>query len=460
VEPVKKTSYFNDAKTACIDCIAPCLECASATRCFKCAARYYLNSNAACVYCGDNCNACTETMCTQPKSGYYMVQAVQTAVAPCLAPCNTCVGTGTNDCITCRAGSGIVPETATVYSSTITTYQCDACDTGCRTCNPRNVCLVANNPYYVNPDGTVSKCPDTCTACKITDGIVLCTSCIAEYGLDNGNCVACSDPNCYKCGPRDTCQICYGGWYLNSGFTCSRCVLPCSQCSDESTCKTCTVGYYLPNPSVPGPCSLCMANCNKCTDSLTCDVCKNGFYYDSDSKTCKNCPNLCTACSQITDSAGLPVVKCSACVSKSTIDGNLCVPCGDSNCLTCSPSTACSKCINGYYVDGVSCTKCVAPCGLCTAPTFCTTCIGATYLLSADLGACASCITDCVKCTNGVSCVTCKYAYIMIAFCKLANLVLVFVLLAIKTQTLYNLCVLHVQLKALLKELFVYLVLI
>ena len=406
----QRGSYVNDAQTACVDCPKECADCASATRCFRCNPKYYLD-NGICYYCGDNCNACSSTQCTTPKPGFFALIDDPRLVGACLAPCETCVNNDGNGCIKCRAGSGIIPSTASVYSSTITTYKCEPCDIGCRLCNPRNQCTAANNPYYINPDGTVSKCPDLCTSCKLDNGSIVCLTCINKYGIDNGNCVSCTDPNCAKCSPGNTCVTCGGGWFLTAQFTCIKCVSPCNACTDPTTCLNCITGFYLPNPKVPGPCSQCIPNCNRCSDSTTCDVCRTAYYYDKNKKSCEVCPGLCTACSQVPDSDGNLVVKCSSCVTKATIEGLTCVTCDDTNCVACSPRTTCTTCANGFYLVGTGCIKCTAPCGLCSSQTFCKTCIGATYLESATTGNCLNCISNCNRCLDGVTCVTCKYAF-------------------------------------------------
>ena len=394
--------YLADDKT-CPICVSPCSQCRSAVDCILCVPKFYLKGSS-CLPCADNCNACTETQCTAPKSGFYRDPANPFNVLPCQAPCNACVGTGLNDCINCRTGFGPRLETEIRVSAIVFSYICESCGTGCRVCNPHGKCIVALDPYYLNPDATVSLCPSTCTRCSLVQGVVTCSACLTKFGVENGQCIQCQDLNCLRCSPSNKCLVCAGTFFINNEFGCTKCIAPCNTCNSEFNCLSCLAPNYLPDPKVPSPCQRCITNCLRCTTGDSCAQCASRMYFQSATKSCQPCPANCTACRETTDIDSTIKVQCTACASRCAVEGFLCQPCVSPFCTSCRPINVCAACQWGYFIDNdKSCTKCTSPCATCTLEK-CLTCVGGQYLNPNLPGTCSPCLTNCYRCLSNMDC--------------------------------------------------------
>ena len=179
-------------------------------------------------------------------------------------------------------------------------------------------------------------CEDTgCNACSAA-GKKQCTSCLANFFLDAGECATCGD-----------------GKYSAAG---SKVSTDCKACTDTG-CKTCS-------GSGIGVCTACLADyylsggkCVKCADG------KYSAAGSTKSTDCKACADLgCKTCS----SSGSK--SCTKCKANFYLNVNLCTACPDGQyspaesiastaCQNCNDPTGCKVCNGG---DAKKCTSCKA----------------------------------------------------------------------------------------------------
>lgn len=253
---------------------------------------------------------------------------------------------------------------------------------------------------------------------------------------------------CASCTDSSTCIMCFGGYYLNSGATCSICrdALPgCVTCYNDTACVLCSPETYLVGDdcvncatSVEG-CEECdnNGNCVKCSDNmynvsstqcgfcevvkphcivcsyhtqpnavdpavtdflLYCRTCERSYYPDSVGD-CARCPVGCLSCENAT--------TCTVCLSELLLSGGLCLPC-PSLCITCSENGTCLECLPGFLPVAGNCTPCAQPCTTCSlVPANCTTCAMGFYLIGNTCPKCVGCaVCDpfsgaCLSCPPG-----------------------------------------------------------
>ena len=172
-----------------------------------------------------------------------------------------------------------------------------------------------------------------CQSCSDV-GPSSCTSCYANYILNNNSCIPCAD-NCLSCvAATGLCQTCASQFYLSqSTWTCRPCPVGAQTCT-FSAIQQCLPGYYLVNSI----CFFCISNCYTCSDAYSCQVCNSGYYLTPE-LTCSAC--LIAHCSSC-DSSG----TCSLCSNNRY--GSNCDQLCPEFCQICD-SSACYQCNSGYY---------------------------------------------------------------------------------------------------------------
>ena len=197
-----------------------------------------------------------------------------------------------------------------------------------------------------------------------------CTECINDefkVSKDDGRCKHCSLPNCQKCHWEDetsVCDKCWGGYYVNSQKTCSRCYKVditggrCVVCSDNQ--KAYDTGYcycyYNFALSSHSTCTYCGSHCthcniNKITRRPECYRCDPGYTVNEKTKKCVTCGDNCDFC--YLDQNDEPVCR----LCKPGFDLN-----EDNNCFSCQER--CASCKKSKNSNQLICTRCLHKYGL------------------------------------------------------------------------------------------------
>ncbi|KAI2661407.1 Proprotein convertase subtilisin/kexin type 5 [Labeo rohita] len=312
----------------------------------------------------------------------------------CSPLCESCVGSRSDQCSTCRLGLYLVEGGNNCISSYST--MCRKCSEHCRKCTLQgNKCQLSCEPgtYYNGHRRACEKCHSTCATCAGT-GMEACNECapgyyfeewrcvsscnvgyyLAEQTTDNGDvqksCQKC-DPTCYACaGPGErNCSICVSGYNLENGV-----------CVVSTICKD---GEYLNKHDT---CELCSSSCSKCTgpestDCISCPItrlfdngtcvlsCGSGKF-ERDGQ-CHHCHHTCLECTDTGPD------KCSCCskdrfgVERYLFEGECrescpegyshsskgtCDPC-PLNCTVCTSTGHCLHCTPFYYPKDGTCSK-------------------------------------------------------------------------------------------------------
>uniref|UniRef100_A0A673LQY8 Proprotein convertase subtilisin/kexin type 5-like n=1 Tax=Sinocyclocheilus rhinocerous TaxID=307959 RepID=A0A673LQY8_9TELE len=379
----------------------------------------------------------------------------------CSPLCESCIGSRSDQCSTCRSGLFLVEGGNNCASSCpdgfyldLDSTMCWKCTENCKKCTSANICtecqtglsLQGNkcqlscepSTYYNGHRRACEKCHSTCATCAGT-GMEACNECapgyyfedwrcvsscsvgyyLAEQTTDNGDVQKC-DPTCYACaGPGErNCSTCVSGYNLENGV-----------CVVSTICKD---GEYL---SEAEKCELCSSTCSKCTgpeskdciscpytrlfDNGTCVIRCDPGKYERDGQchlchhTCLECtdgaPDKCTGCSK--DRFGVERYlfegECRESCPKgySHSSKGTCDPCPP-NCTVCTSSGHCLHCTPSYYPKDRTCAK--LECG-----------VGEVVDLDRE---------DCVPCEEGCQhCLTGQYIIIwmdvcttkMLYFCRL-----------------------------------------
>jgi hypothetical protein len=436
--------YVNPTSGACNLCenFPKCLTCnpQNPANCINCGTGYWSN-NGVCTQCPGWCASCTATTCTKTKiqgvvalnqgltlaacgygcascsssrpsgcmncmSGFSLNQAGQ--CLPCTPPCATCNAGGPNICLSCLPGSvlisGICTSCGPSCNSCLSTnsFICTSCSFGkflnngqcsgicsanCMTCTSSTNCLSCQQGYGLNATNFCVPCLTSCARCSGTFPTI-CLACGTGFASTLNNlqqlvCNACPS-NCITCSIANSvsiCSMCYPGYILNGGFTCSQaCSFPCATCSTggPTICTSCFAGYTynsasfscaaqlaFSNTSLTGICPLgymlssgqciqCLGNCGACVNATNiCTGCKIGSYLNPANNLCLLCPIGCLACTLS--------VSCQLCspgyfLPSTTINSpQVCQAC-QLPCLTCYAfANQCTSCQSGYTMNGWSC---------------------------------------------------------------------------------------------------------
>ncbi|XP_020643443.3 proprotein convertase subtilisin/kexin type 5 isoform X1 [Pogona vitticeps] len=226
--------------------------------------------NAECskVGCGgpgpDHCNDClhyyyksknnTRICVPNCPPGHY--SADKKRCKKCSPNCDTCFGSHSDQCNTCKLGYYINEETQSCISSCPDGFYLDSnrivcrkCSENCKTCTEFQTCTECRHGLSLQGSRCVIRCEEgkyyngrdcepchhSCASCA-GPGPDACLNCTEEYLMENGRCVL----------------ACNNGYYfdqsLENGYkTCKRCDASCFGCSGpgEKNCTSCPNGYIL-----------------------------------------------------------------------------------------------------------------------------------------------------------------------------------------------------------------------
>uniref|UniRef100_A0A4W3IY08 Proprotein convertase subtilisin/kexin type 5b n=1 Tax=Callorhinchus milii TaxID=7868 RepID=A0A4W3IY08_CALMI len=357
----------------------------------------------------------------------------------CWSICENCVGSRSDQCISCKNGYHLNEET--------------------------NVC-VTNCPesFYLDKNGnTCRRCSENCRRCN---GFQFCTDCKPGMSLQGTKCVfSCADGSYYNSQKRG-CERCHFSCATCAGQgqeSCTRCA-PSFYMEDWRCVLSCSVGYFLDQPyenaektcrRCDPSCSTCIGhgerNCSTCPSGYNLEdgacvlgtVCKDGEYIDEKEK-CQQCDFVCDKCS------GPGEDKCISCVVTRLLDEGHCVlscPIGKfqinvqchrchhtcractggehNNCLSCDKDKfgkdryfydgkcreSCPK--SHYHADDKTCQRCSSNCEVCSSEAHCIKCsLGYFHtqngcqqldcrvgeVADPDYGDCVECAEGCDKC--------------------------------------------------------------
>ncbi|XP_056379292.1 proprotein convertase subtilisin/kexin type 5 isoform X1 [Hyla sarda] len=379
----------------------------------------------------------TRICVSECPSGHYFAEKKR--CKKCFPNCETCVGSRSDQCTSCKPGYYLNEETNSCTTNCPDGFYlnenkklCRKCHENCKTCTSADNCTECRHglslqgsrcliscedgKYYSMVKKECEPCHRSCATCSGA-GIDNCINCAKEMFFEDGRCVTLCGSQYYIAPPK-----------ANGFKTCKRCDGSCLSCSGpgDRNCTTCPDGYLLQgNTCSVGTvckdgqyneniihCMPCDASCYKCTGPgrqkcigcsitrflddgqcvLTCPVGK----YELNRlchlchHTCLTCndsqPDACTSCG--IDKFGrtryLYEGECrEGCPETYYIEDNRCVPCPE-NCQSCKSSKQCDKCLKGFSsVNGV-CQKLNCPEGEVEDP---------------DSEECVSCAMGCKQCS-------------------------------------------------------------
>lgn len=418
---------------SCLSCAPAHLRVTDLAVCLQqCPEGYFENTEeGTCVPCEPNCASCQDRpdhcvtcdhhlvlyndMCLAacPDKTY---ETDDYRCAPCHASCETCIGPGEKECVTCRAGyyelSGICTSSCPpTYYPDKKRRECRPCPTGCSSCNSAG-CVSCLPEYELELPGNicVKVGSDNCTPGEYWSGSA-CEKCHSTCSLCDGpaadNCITCSEETFLE---ASSCMSqCSDGFYEDRERTCTRCLHSCTRCVSRKNCTqcltplllqngecraTCAQGYY----SDLGTCSKCYLSCKSCSGPRRdqCVTCPRGWQlaggechpecpqgYFMDEFGCQKCHHFCRTCK------GEGPLQCTSCPSHYMLD--------EGHCL---------ECLGSQYYDPPTqlCKACHASCRTCNGPgPF--SCLSCTYPLHLEKlnNQCVPCCTkysakDCCPC--------------------------------------------------------------
>ncbi|KFQ97009.1 Proprotein convertase subtilisin/kexin type 5, partial [Nipponia nippon] len=234
---------------------------------------------------------------------------------PCNAECSKvgCDGPGPDHCIDClhyyyksKNNTRICVSTCPPGHYNADKKRCKKCSPNCETCvgSHSDQCMTCKSGYYLNEvtNSCITNCPDgfyldknkivcrKCSEnCKICVEFQICTECTHGLSLHGTKCAI----------------HCEEGKYHN-GRECEPCHHSCATCTGAGVdaCINCTQGYFMEG--------------GRCVQS-----CSSGYYLDhsmeSRYKSCKRCDASCLDCSGQGDR------NCTSCPSGFNLDTGVCV---------------------------------------------------------------------------------------------------------------------------------------
>uniref|UniRef100_A0AAV2MQD7 P/Homo B domain-containing protein n=1 Tax=Knipowitschia caucasica TaxID=637954 RepID=A0AAV2MQD7_KNICA len=176
----------------------------------------------------------------------------------CSSSCETCVGSRSDQCSTCRPGFHL--------------------NEGSNTC-------VANcaEAFYLDQDSNICRrCPENCKKCTSAN---ICTECKPGTSLQGNRCQMTCDSGTYYNGHRRTCEPCHRACATCAGTG----IEACTKCADgyileDWRCvSTCSSGYYLSETLDQGlvqrACKKCDHSCYECLGpgERNCSTCVSGY---------------------------------------------------------------------------------------------------------------------------------------------------------------------------------------
>ncbi|XP_053558467.1 proprotein convertase subtilisin/kexin type 5 isoform X2 [Bombina bombina] len=395
----------------------------------------------------------TRVCVSECPSGHY--NADKKKCKKCSFHCDTCKGSRSDQCTSCKLGFYLIEETNSCASSCPTGFYlnehktlCQRCSENCKTCTSDQTCTECKLGLSLQGSRCAINCEDgkyysankkECEPCHRS-----CATCTGP-GIDN--CINCTEFSLYEDGK---CVVtCSTGYYFaqsktNGYKTCKRCDASCLACSGpgDRNCTSCPDGYVLEgNVCVVGMvckdgqyldksegCISCDASCSKCTgpgrsNCIGCSItrifndgqcvlkCPTGKYEFH--RQCHMCHNTCHECS------GSEHNRCTSCGAD--INGRMrflykgecreacpqghyaaestCMQCPD-NCELCNKDSTCVRCLERYYLNNGICQELQCAEGEVEDP---------------DTGKCMSCAKGCRQCLpdDPTTCTSCINGYYM-----------------------------------------------
>ncbi|XP_027889018.1 proprotein convertase subtilisin/kexin type 5b isoform X3 [Xiphophorus couchianus] len=325
----------------------------------------------------------------------------------CSSMCETCVGSRSDQCISCRTGYHLIEGSNT-------------CAANCA------------DGFYLDSDSNICRrCQENCKRCSASN---ICTECKPGMSLQGHKCQMTCNPGTYFNGHRRTCELCHRACATCAGTG----IEACTKCADDYLLEdwrcvlTCSPGYYLSeqtsdNGQVQRFCKKCDNSCFECLGpgELNCSSCNSGYNleagtcvvstvckdgeYLSKQGTCHLCDISCLQCT------GPESEACTVCPDTRFFEDGRCV----------------IRCQERRYVQGKQCLPCHNTCKACTAegPDSCTSCdtdrLGEPRYLFQNqcreacpegffhsaMMCCEPCPAECVVCTAADRCVQCSSRY-------------------------------------------------
>uniref|UniRef100_A0A673CQX7 P/Homo B domain-containing protein n=1 Tax=Sphaeramia orbicularis TaxID=375764 RepID=A0A673CQX7_9TELE len=323
----------------------------------------------------------------------------------CSSSCDTCVGSRSDQCTTCRTGYHL--------------------NEGSNTC----VATCADGFYLDHDSNICRRCPENCKRCTTSN---LCTECKPGMSLQGNKCQLTCDPGTYYNGHRRTCEPCHRACATCAGTG----IEACTRCADgyileDWRCvSTCSTGYYLSEQMSDNgqvqrcdhSCYECLGpgerNCSSCVSGYNLEagacvvstICKDGEYMSKHGQ-CHLCDATCEQCS------GPEREECTRCPATRFFDDGRCD----------------IRCQKGRYTLGKQCHLCHHTCQECTdaGPDNCTSCdkdmLGVSrYLFEGQCREacpegffhsawkrCEPCPADCLVCTAVFHCLRCSAGHML-----------------------------------------------
>uniref|UniRef100_A0A8C1MNG8 Proprotein convertase subtilisin/kexin type 5b n=1 Tax=Cyprinus carpio TaxID=7962 RepID=A0A8C1MNG8_CYPCA len=309
----------------CITCLHYFLKFKNNTRmCVsECPTGFFRDDKKRCKKCSPLCESCMGSrsdQCSTCRLGLYLVEGGNSCASSCpdgfYLDLESTILQGNKCQLSCEPG--------TYYNGH--RRACEKCHLTCATC-----CL------HLNSFDSACRCDPTCYVCA-GPGERNCSTCLSGYNLENGMCIVST--------------ICKDGEYLSKAEKCVLCSSTCSKCTgpgskdciscphtrlfDNGTCVIhCDPGKY----ERDGQCHLCHHTCLECTDGA---------------------PDKCTRCSK--DRFGVERYLFEGQCRESCPKGyshsskGTCDPCPP-NCTVCTSSGHCVHCTPSYYPKDGTCAK-------------------------------------------------------------------------------------------------------
>ncbi|XP_068560404.1 proprotein convertase subtilisin/kexin type 5b isoform X2 [Cebidichthys violaceus] len=177
----------------------------------------------------------------------------------CSSLCETCVGSRSDQCTTCRTGFHL--------------------NEGSNTCGAN-----CGDGFYLDHDSNICRrCPENCKKCTTSN---ICTECKPGMSLQGNKCQMTCDPGTYYNGHRRNCEPCHRACATCAGTG----IEACTKCADGYLLEdwrcvlTCSTGYYLSeqtsdNGQVKRSCKKCDHSCYECSGpgERNCSSCVSGY---------------------------------------------------------------------------------------------------------------------------------------------------------------------------------------
>jgi hypothetical protein len=173
-------------------------------------------------------------------------------------------GTGTFNCYyRCQSCNDIGPSSCTSCFANyiLANGSCVPCGLNCLSCvGATGLCEACASQFYLSQSTwTCNLCPAGSKSCTFS----AVQQCLPGYYLVNSICLYCIS-NCQTCSDAYTCSVCNTGYFLTNQLTCSPCVAPyCSACDQTGLCSLCSSNRFGQTCDL-----LCPSFCQICDNSI------------------------------------------------------------------------------------------------------------------------------------------------------------------------------------------------